>query len=317
MDQNKIAAAQTTASTPKTMPSFFSLVKAAVEHYKRVWKTMVKLECLGGAAAVGAYILVIAAAFLTALAADAIKPTTIVTLFECILIVTGGSGILYVISWFSAAAIIVLRDKQDSLTIREATRRAKPYVLGYLGLSVLSILIIFAGSLLFIIPGIIFTIWFMFWEYAFIVDGVKGFAVLKKSREYVRGSFWEVFVLTALGGMAVFFINIFLEILNYIPPLNIASMVISIVIWPLYQIYFYLMYENLKKIKMGETMVASSSGSDNKKLAVGLAAAGLVASLIIIAIAVYYGPQIQEQFKQQVDEYNAQHEPQQSLPQLH
>jgi hypothetical protein len=62
--------------------------------------------------------------------------------------------------------------------------------------------IIICGSFVFfVIPAVIFSIFFVFWIFTFLVEGERGMAALLKSREYVRGNWWKT-----LGYMSILFV---------------------------------------------------------------------------------------------------------------
>jgi len=303
---------QTNASTNdqaeyQKLPGFVALLEESTRLYKLLWKPLVKLELISWATTFGAYVLMLAAVLAAAAATSGLNNAT--AIIGALIFIAGGIGICLLLAWFAAAAIIVLRDKQVGITVRESTNRAKPYVLPYALLSLLSFLIIFAGGILLIIPAIIFAIWFMFWEYALIVENKKGFAAFKKSREYARGYFWDIFLLCALAGIAMIAVNMVFQGISYIPLGGLVSMAASAIITPFYSVFFYLMFYHLKKIKLGEATTTSIPDKPNKPLALGLSVVGLVAALAIVAIAVYYGPQIKEQVRLQFDKANLQYNP--------
>ncbi len=53
-------------------------------------------------------------------------------------------------------------------------------------------IVIFLGFLFFIVPGIIFLVWFLLVPYVFVDEGLSGTAALRRSRELVRGHWWEM-----------------------------------------------------------------------------------------------------------------------------
>ena len=77
------------------------------------------------------------------------------------------------------------------------------HLISYIWIAILSALIITVGYFLFIIPGIIFTSWFLFAVFIFFENQTQtnaqsrigGMAVLIKSREYARGKVLSIFVL--------------------------------------------------------------------------------------------------------------------------
>lgn len=58
--------------------------------------------------------------------------------------------------------------------------------------SILVGIIVLAGAILLIIPGIIFAVWYAFAVYAVIFDGQKGMSALKNSKNLVVGRWWDV-----------------------------------------------------------------------------------------------------------------------------
>jgi len=62
----------------------------------------------------------------------------------------------------------------------------------YLWVSFLVGIIVVLGTLLFIIPGIIFTVWFVLSNLVFVIEGTRGYKALQRSRELIEGRFWPV-----------------------------------------------------------------------------------------------------------------------------
>lgn len=95
---------------------------------------------------------------------------------------------------------------------------------------------IIGGTILFIIPGIIFATWFSFVSYAVVDEGLSGTDALKRSRELVRGRFWEV-----MGSSAVLQV---LAIVQIIPIIGfILSTIASIILAPLLAVRYVSLVE--------------------------------------------------------------------------
>ncbi|MFH1790224.1 MAG: hypothetical protein ABH832_04135 [bacterium] len=58
--------------------------------------------------------------------------------------------------------------------------------------SAIAILIIIGGTILFIIPGIIFSIWYAFVSYEVVLENKKGMEALAKSKELVKGRWFGI-----------------------------------------------------------------------------------------------------------------------------
>jgi len=105
----------------------------------------------------------------------------------------------------------------------------------------LNMLIVFLGLILFIIPGIIFAVWFSFSRFVLINEGQGVIASLKRSKELVRGRFWPV-----LGRyLVLFFVIVLAQItLGLVPFIGtIASTLLA----PLFILPAYLLYQELNR----------------------------------------------------------------------
>jgi len=77
--------------------------------------------------------------------------------------------------------------------------------------SILTTLIVFAGTLLLIIPGIIFAVWYAFAFYELIYEEKKGWSALKASKELVVGRWWAIVWRMTLPSLLVGLIAMFLQ----------------------------------------------------------------------------------------------------------
>jgi hypothetical protein len=97
-------------------------------------------------------------------------------------------------TWGMAALICALRDRTEQISVLEAYGRSGTQLHSYIWVTLLVGVVTFLGFLLFIIPGIIFTVWFCFAVFVVLVEGKKGTLALRTSREYVRGRWGAVFL---------------------------------------------------------------------------------------------------------------------------
>jgi len=101
-----------------------------------------------------------------------------------------------------------------------------------------------AGYLLLIIPGIIFSIWFLFSVQALVLAGQKGAKALKFSRRLTQGWWWSVtwrvYILVLIG--------LGLSFLSAVPYLTIVFIVlISFIFTPLFVFYYVYLYQGLEQ----------------------------------------------------------------------
>lgn len=96
-------------------------------------------------------------------------------------------------AWGQIALIYAIKDTEERIGIMESYRRGWGKILSYWWMSFLTSIIIFGGLFLFVIPGIIFSVWFSLGIFVLIAEDRKGMDALLKSREYVRGRWGSVF----------------------------------------------------------------------------------------------------------------------------
>ncbi len=136
--------------------------------------------------------------------------------------------------------------------------------------SILAGLAIFGGTLLFIIPGMIFTIWFSFAVYAVILDNQRGIEALKASKKLVIGRWWLMALLIFAPNVLFVIISVVIRFLIATPfsfiisselvmdvVRNFATSVSSALIAPLTTLAMVLLYHSAKKNPVPTTLASS------------------------------------------------------------
>lgn len=152
--------------------------------------------------------------------------------------------------------------ENEPVEIEESYRIAWERFPSFLWVSLLYGVIIFIGFLLLIVPGIIFAVWYGFCFYVFIGEGKRGWESLKRSRELVRGWWWQVFWrefvigVVNYGGVilvALFIAGIFALLL---PGIGFTKgfftgvhRFLSLLVIPPVQAGYFLLYRDLKNLK--------------------------------------------------------------------
>ena len=97
--------------------------------------------------------------------------------------------------WISLTFTRVLAVKYErgnNKDIKQELYEGVPLIIPAILISILVGLIVLGGIILFIIPGIIFSIWLAFAFYAVVIDKNKPSIALGKSKELVKGRWWKV-----------------------------------------------------------------------------------------------------------------------------
>lgn len=157
--------------------------------------------------------------------------------------------------WAQTAIIFTIDSSEPVLNFKDLFRRARPFIISYLWVSILVGLIVFGGFILLIIPGIIFAFWYCLSTYTVVLEGQRGMEALRTSKSYVKGNIGQIFAkgvfliivaLVVYGIPSIIFDGIGLKGLS-----NIYRGVAGVVFSPLATIYFYLIYRGLRDAKAG------------------------------------------------------------------
>lgn len=162
---------------------------------------------------------------------------------------------LTVAIWASAALICLLGSEEgpETLTYRLIYRRALVFFLPLVWLTLLIIIIVSGGLAVLLVPGLIWFIYLIFGAFILIDQKSRGLAALVASWAYVEKYWWSVL------GRLIFFIllvmplTLALFLLGFLVSPITASVVGLVLLWllilPLFLIYFFRFYTQLKLFK--------------------------------------------------------------------
>ena len=159
----------------------------------------------------------------------------------------GIAAILLISCWSGAAFIHAVADEQ--LSLRDALEQSWIRLGSFVWISMLTGFIIQGGFMLFFIPGVIFSVWFFFSQFVFVTEGERGMNALRKSREYIRGHFADVFV-------RLFILLLIWSVIASIPGLGAF---IALFFWPFAMIFACHIYRELREIKGNLVVTASAT----------------------------------------------------------
>jgi len=144
--------------------------------------------------------------------------------------------------------------KGDELKIFKDSRH---YFWSYFWLKLLVLILVTLWSLLLVIPGLIFMVFYAMAIYVFFWEGKKGMEAIKRSKRLVKNHWWAVTgrLLFMLAAIYLFELIIIVLPLHWLGNLTvigiiwtmIATLIIYIVI-PVILIFMYKLYRSLAKI---------------------------------------------------------------------
>lgn len=154
-----------------------------------------------------------------------------------------------------AATYLMLKDYEGGgvKKIWDYMKEARPLAARFFWVGFLTSLILMLFFLLFIVPGIIFAIYYAFANWILIDEGKTGYSALKRSKELVKSYWWKLFFRFLALGSIYLIISLPMFFLEEGTPLYIAGNIIynilAFVMAPFIAAYVYYIYLDLKRIK--------------------------------------------------------------------
>jgi hypothetical protein len=322
-----------TAIQPLITPGL-DILKEAWEIFKKTWKKFLGLiviiplisSLIGLAILVILFLVFLLVSFAIGGPAAAATATTATATLEMISSTIGAlslgnsaSGLLAIIFGLIAVVVLIIFVfipltvgfystvfilREPELKAWDAFKKGLKFFWRYLWVIILMTLITLVGYALFIVPGIIFSIWFSFVMYVLLVENVGGLKALGRSRELVKGFWWTVFARLLIVTIFSLIISVVLNILNspggalfeaggqfqqttltviglvIIFITFLVSLAVNFIVYSVIMIYEYLLYEKLKALKQKNSQ-AIDGMSGGKKFGLSLV---IILPLIIIVL---------------------------------
>lgn len=188
-------------------------------------------------------------------------------------------------------ALLTFIASEHKMSISDAFKQSRPRILAIIWIGILSGLVVFGGFSLLVIPGIYLMVCFSFAQYLVICEKKGGMQALWESKQLVKGHWFAVFLriliyaisLTALM-FAVTWIDDIANAQGYIK--NIAALAISF-LGPLFMLYFYQIYQDLRSINKSEITIISSKIKTlySVLLVLGIVVPALMITIVTIAMS--------------------------------
>ena len=204
----------------------------------------------------------------------------LVTLATAIILVV----IPYAVCFYST--IFVLREPE--IKVWDAFKKGLKFFWRFLWVIILRTLAVLVGFILFIVPGIIFSIWFAFSTLELLVENNGGTKALGHSRELAKGFWWTIFARLVIIALFTMVVSIILNILNSLgsPIMEIGNqahqpalivigailvlitfiitLAVNYVVYSIVMIYKYLLYEKLKAVKQQNSQAVDGMNGGKK-----------------------------------------------------
>jgi hypothetical protein len=107
--------------------------------------------------------------------------------------------------WFWTILALLLALKED-LNLKDSYKKGFKILTSSIWVYFLGGIITLGGFLLFIIPGVLFSVWFSLAIYALIFEERRGISAILRSRDLISGSWWGVFWRFLAFGLIIAFL---------------------------------------------------------------------------------------------------------------
>lgn len=179
----------------------------------------------------------------------------LVLLFVLLFMVTGLFAAYVAFSAQAGIMVYLKRIHQNKIPeIWESFNTARQkYLISYVGANIVYIVLVVLWSLLLLIPGFIFFVFYLFGTWIVVFKDKKALSALEKSVELVKGYWWAL-----VGRMAVLYIIIYA--IMFLPTLitnnqvfldawGVFTQIFSLLVGPFVVFYIFLIFKDLLKIK--------------------------------------------------------------------
>lgn len=161
-----------------------------------------------------------------------------------------GTGYAILGSGWMTASLFAHICNQD-FGVFDSLRQGCRQLWKFTGFALLLGLIVAGGSLLLIVPGIIFSVWFCFSLFILTEEGGGGLQALGKSRQLVRGHWWQVFtrtLLLLLGTLTIAALTARLPVIG--ASFNFSF---TLLLVPFCLFYYFQLYRDLQRCQQQAT----------------------------------------------------------------
>lgn len=238
--QNEVAHTGYADLASSAIPSSKQTLSLAWSLYKPIWKSFAGLFLLAYA---GAIVPLIVGAFIYGFGSAIFRNHLM--LFAAIGIPLATAALIAILIWISLCSFAIVNlaiHAEERIKVKNAIRLTWRSLEKLLWTAAIYGAIISLGYILFIIPGIVFSIYYSFSFYVCLTEDKSGYAALKRSKELVRGYVWTFLKRSVFWSyLALAFI-----IFSIIPILGqIGSIVLNFIYAPVHAIYFYAVYRTI------------------------------------------------------------------------
>lgn len=196
-------------------------------------------------------------------------------------------GLLSLLFGLLAGGAIITICIEPTKGIAKAYQNALRLLFSYGWISTLTALATLGGFILFIIPGIVLSLWLTFAPYILFAENKRGLDALTASYAYIKGYWWSIVWRIVFPGALYVLIQIALGVFSSGARFQLFELIIiQFVLVPIAIVYAYSIYKAVREIKMHRpTQVDELKFRKTVKLLMALGVIGLIALIFFAGFA--------------------------------
>lgn len=209
-----------------------------------------------------------------------------------ILLIIVGLAIVLINILSQAALVYAAVHRERKITLGEAYGFAFEKLPSYLWVAVLSTVIIGGGMFLFVVPGILFAVWFMLAVFVVMGEDARGMSALFKSREYMKGNgiavVWRILAVAIILGVAFVAIYLGLSFISKAVDFWVIKLIAGLILFfapiilqpiatALIAIFTALIYDHLR---VGRASASYAPSAKQKAIFLGIGILGWIVPVI-------------------------------------
>lgn len=244
------------ASTSTELPKARQIFDEAWAIYKNRLKTLIAIGLIPLA---GYALLLVLATAVSVMSKGFLKESTASIqpwiIAGAILFIIAIIPLIYIGLWATVAQLFAIKDQTEGIGWKEAFKRSRSKIWVFFGTSLLTGLAVLGGTILLIVPGIIFALWFSQSPYVVVEENLANASALKRSKYYVKGRLGQVFGKLFYIGIITFGLYIILVVILAVLDAVLGlkseytswiSNIFSLIWTPMATVYTYQLYKHLK-----------------------------------------------------------------------
>ncbi len=256
--QTNMPAAPTVAqSSGFAFPKAGKILAQAQEIYKAKFNSLILIAlCSVGVSAIAGFITGSGAAYLKSAAGSEQAAGWLLVVLVLLFII-------YISIWSFAATVRNINSIEPNLSAGKSFSEASHDVSPLILTGLLAGLFILGGTILLVVPGIIFAFWYGQSAYVVIAEGLSGKKAMDQSRAYVKGNVGQIFkkgfYIAIISWLIAFIISLVFGTLDKVLHLSFLSTTVVLIFqlfWtPLASIYSFLLFQYLRQSKASASPV--------------------------------------------------------------